>query len=106
MEPTVIVFVGMPQAFDGFLEELVYPDRPGLLLVERAGVLRIYRMRALESGGLAGPRLGPTFPSPRAVARNVPGPVPWVLYKMNDREQQVRVFSAGPELGEMARVAR
>jgi hypothetical protein len=28
---------------------------------------------------------------------DVPGPVPWVLYKVNDREP-VRVFSAGPEL--------
>jgi hypothetical protein len=57
-------------------------------------------MLAAESGGLAEPGFGQHFPRLVLSLEDVPGPVPGVLYKVDGREQQVRVFSAGPDLAE------
>jgi hypothetical protein len=46
------------------------------------------------------------FPHLVLSLEDVPGPVPWVLYKVSDNEQKVRVFSASPELAEYVRSPR
>jgi hypothetical protein len=99
-EPTVIVFVGCVEKFDSFLEKLVTAIGPACRwsseqeFCEFTGCLPRNLEDWLSRDWIQ------HFPHLVLSLEDVPGPVPWVLYKVSSREQQVRVFSAGPDLAE------
>jgi hypothetical protein len=99
-EPTVIVFVGMPQAFDDFLEKLLTALGPGCRWLSEQEFCEYTGCSPHNLEDWLSHDWIQHFPHLVLSLEDVPGPVPWVLYKENDREHQVRVFSAGPELAE------
>lgn len=102
-EPTVIVFVGMPGAFDDFLEKLVTAIGPGCRWSSEQEFCEYTGCAPRNLEDWLSHDWVQHFPHLVLSLEDVPGPSPWVLYKVNDREQQVRVFSAGSELAEWLR---
>jgi hypothetical protein len=99
-EPTVIVFVGMPDAFDDFLEKLVTAIGPGCRWSSEREFCEYTGCAPWNLEDWLSHDWVQHFPHLVLSLEDVPGPVPWVLYKVSDREQQVRVFSANPALAE------
>lgn len=97
-EPTVIVFAGCVDAFDHFLEKLVTAIGPACQwsseqeFCEYTGCLPRNLEDWLSRDWVQ------HFPHLVLSLEDAPGPVPWVLYRGDDGKQQVRVFSASPEL--------
>ena len=99
-EPTVIVFVGMPDAFDEFLEKLVTAIGPGCRWSSEREFCEYTGCAPWNLEDWLSHDWVQHFPHLVLSLEDVPGPVPWVLYKVNGSEHQVRVFSAGSELAE------
>ena len=97
-EPTAIMFAGCAEAFDRYLERLVTAIGPECQWSSEA--------EFCEYTGCSPPNLERWLSEdwvqhfPRLVLSldDVPGPVPWVLYRARPGEYQVRVFSASAEL--------
>ena len=99
-EPTVIVFVGCLRAFDDFLEKLVTTIGPGCQWSSEQEFCEYTGCSPRNLEDWLSRDWIQHFPHLVLSLEDVPGPVPWVLYKVADREQQVRVFSASPALAE------
>jgi len=101
--PTMIVFVGRPDAFEDFLEKLVTAIGPACLWSSEQEFCEFTGCAPWNLEDWLRLDWVQHFPHLVLSFEDVPGPVPWVLYKVTDHEQQVRVFSAGRELAEWLR---
>jgi hypothetical protein len=97
-EPTVIVYEGCIEAFDRYLEKLIAAIGPECHwsseeeFCDYTGCPREHLEDWLSSDWVQ------HYPHLVLSQEDVPGPIPWVLYRVESREQRVRVFSATPEL--------
>jgi len=99
----MIVFVGRPDAFEDFLEKLVTAIGPACLWSSEQEFCEFTGCAPWNLEDWLRLDWVQHFPHLVLSFEDVPGPVPWVLYKVTDHEQQVRVFSAGRELAEWLR---
>jgi hypothetical protein len=99
-EPTVVVFVGCMHAFDDFLEKLVTTIGPACQWSSEQEFCEYTGCSPRNLEDWLSRDWIQHFPHLVLSLEDVPGPVPWVLYKVSDQEQQVRVFSASPDLAE------
>jgi hypothetical protein len=99
-EPTVVVFVGCVQAFDDFLGKLVTAVGPACQWSSEQEFCEYTGCSPRNLEDWLSRDWIQHFPHLVLSLEDVPGPVPWVLYKVSGQEQQVRVFSAAPDLAE------
>jgi hypothetical protein len=97
-EPTVIVFAGCIGAFDDFLEKLVTAIGPECQWSSEQEFCEFTGCSPRNLEDWLSRDWVQHFPRLVVSLEDVPGPVPWVLYTVGEPEQQVRVFSASPEL--------
>jgi hypothetical protein len=99
-EPTVVVFVGCLDAFGIFLEKLVTAIGPACRWSSELEFCEYTGCSPRNLEDWLSHDWVQHFPHLVLSLEDVPGAVPWVPYKVSDREQQVRVFSAGADLAE------
>ncbi|HLG96703.1 MAG TPA: hypothetical protein VKX49_10375 [Bryobacteraceae bacterium] len=99
-EPTVIVFVGCIDAFDTFLEKLVTAIGPACRWASEQEFCEYTGCSPHNLEDWLSQDWVQHYPHLVLSLEDIPGPVPWVLYKVTSHEQKVRVFSAGPELAQ------
>ena len=99
-EPTEIVFVGCVQAFDDFLEKLVTAIGPACQWASEQEFCEYTGCLPLNLEDWLSRDWVQHFPHLVLSLEDLPGPAPWVLYKVSAQEQEVRVFSASPDLAE------
>ena len=97
-EPTVIVFEGCIDAFDDFLEKLVTAIGPACRWSSEQEFCEYTGCSPCNLEDWLSTDWVQHFPHLVLSFEDVPGSVAWVLYRVDEREQQVRVFSASPEL--------
>ena len=97
-EPTVIVFAGCVDAFDDFLEKLVTAIGPACQWSSEEEFCDYTGCSPTNLEDWLSKDWVQHFPHLVLSLQDVPGPVAWVLYRMGEYEQRVRVFSATPEL--------
>jgi len=97
-EPTVIVFEGCINAFDDFLEKLVTAIGPACRWSSEQEFCAYTGCAPSNLEDWLSTEWVQHFPHLILSFEDVPGPMAWVLYRVGQREQQVRVFSASPEL--------
>ena len=97
-EPTVIVFAGCVDVFDRYLERLVTAIGPECQWSSEAEFCDYTGCSARNLENWLSQDWVQHFPRLVLSLDDVPGPVPWVLYRTALGEYQVRVFSASAEL--------
>ena len=96
----MIVFVGCIDAFDSFLEKLVTTIGPACRWASEQEFCEYTGCWPHNLEHWLSQDWVQHYPHLVLSLEDIPGPVPWVLYKVTSHEQKVRVFSAGPELAE------
>ena len=97
-EPTVIVFAGCIDAFDRYLEKLVTAIGPACHWSSEQEFCDYTGCAPANLEDWLSRDWIQHFPHLVLSLKDVPGPEPWVVYRCDDGEQRVRVFSASPEL--------
>ena len=97
-EPTVIVFAGCIDAFDRYLERLVTAIGPACQWSSEREFCDYTGCAPANVEDWLSRDWVQHFPHLVLSFQDVPGPIPWVLYRCDGGEQTVRVFSASPEL--------
>ena len=97
-EPTVIVFAGCVDAFDRYLERLVTAIGPGCQWSSEAEFCAYTGCSPTNLEHWLSCDWVQHFPNLVLSLEDLPGPVPWVLYRTQEGEHSVRVFSASEDL--------
>jgi hypothetical protein len=97
-EPTVIVFAACVDAFDRYLERLVTVIGPECQWSSEAEFCEYTGCSPQHLEHWLSHDWVQHFPNLVLSLEDIPGPVPWVLYRSLGREQSVRVFSASEDL--------
>ena len=99
-EATEIVYVGCDQGFDLYLAKLVTAIGPRVSWCSEEQFCRVMGYRFGELEQELKQDWIQHFPELVIQGEDVPGPLPYVLYRERGNEQTVRVFSASAELAE------
>lgn len=96
----MIVFEGCLAAFDDFLEKLVTAIGPACRWSSEQEFCEYTGCPPRNLEDWLSTDWVQHFPHLVLSFEDVPGPTAWVLYRVEEGQQQVRVFSASPELDE------
>ena len=96
----MIVFAGSVDAFDLYVEKLVTAIGPACQWSSEHEFCSYTGCSPRNLENWLSQDWVQHFPRLVLSFEDVPGPVPWVLYRADDGELLVRVFSASPELEE------
>ena len=97
-EPTVIVFECCPFEFEEYVTKLITAIGPACRWSSEEEFCAYTGIAAEHLEDWLAEDWVQHFPHLVLSLQDVPGPVPWILYRIEHRKQQVRVFSASPDL--------